>query len=226
MTERLALKGVAADRIALFKNWLDPQAIKPLDDPGPLRATLGISPDKVVALYAGNMGEKQGLDTLLDVARRLTHRRDILLVVAGEGAARPRLEAAAKGLANVRFLPLQPAAEFNHLLNMADLHLLPQRANAADLVMPSKLIGMVGSGRPVIAGTRLDTEVAAIVGHCGLIVAPEDGAAMATAVETLADDRDQRLALGRAARAYAIAELGKATILEGFHRQLQHLVDK
>lgn len=53
---------------------------------------------------------------MLDVARRLTHRSDILFVLAGEGAARPRLEAAAKGLANLRFLPLQPASKFNHLL--------------------------------------------------------------------------------------------------------------
>lgn len=109
---------------------------------------------------------------------------------------------------------------------MADLHLLPQRADAADQVMLSKLIGMVGSGRPVIAGTRLDTEAAAIVGHCGLIGASEDSAAMATVVETLANDRHQRLSLGQAARAYAVAELDKATILDGFHRQRQQLVDK
>ena len=73
-------------------------------------------------------------------------------MLAGAGAARPRLEAALAGRPGVHLLAVQPAERLNELLNLADIHLLPQRADAADLVMPSKLTGMLASGRPVVAG--------------------------------------------------------------------------
>jgi len=55
---------------------------------------------------------------------------------------------------NVIWIPLQPLERLNDLLNMADIHLLPQRSGAADLLMPSKLTGMLSSGRPVVAYGR------------------------------------------------------------------------
>ncbi len=224
MAGRLAEKGVPEGRIALFKNWLDARAIRPLDGPSPMRAERGIGQATVVALYAGNMGEKQGLETVIAAACQLAGREDILFVLAGDGAARARLERAAVGLANLLFLPLQPSERLNDLLNLADVHLLPQRRDAADLVMPSKLIGMLGSGRPVIAGAVADTEIAAALESRGLIVAPDDAAAMADAIEGLADDRERRLALGRAARDYAVAELDREAILGGFRDRLETLV--
>src|SRR3546814_1609320 len=100
----------------------------------------------------------QGLETILEAARRIGPDSAIRFVLAGEGAARARLEGASQGLPHVAFLGLQPVERLNELLNLADLHLLPQRADAADLVMPSKLGGMLASGRPVIAGAHPGTQ--------------------------------------------------------------------
>src|SRR6185312_17358347 len=134
---------------------------------------------------------------------------DIRFVFAGEGAARRRLEAMSVGLGNVMFLPLQPAERLNDLLNLADIHLLPQRRGVADLVMPSKLLGMMASGRPVVAGAHPASALGAVVASCGVVVAPEDGAAMAEAVAMLARDCEQRTALGAAGRRRVIAEWSK-----------------
>ncbi len=223
MCAHLEDKSVAKSRIVLFENWVDTAAVYPLDAPSPMRAELGIAPDAVVALYAGNMGEKQGLETILDAARSLTARQDIQVVLSGDGAASARYRALAHGQPNVRFLGLQPEGRFNDLLNLADIHLLPQRVDAADLVMPSKLAGMLGSGRAVIAGAVPGTEIAEALEGCGVLVPPGDAQAMAAAIERLADDPDRRRALGQAAREAAIARWDKQAILAGFAERLEAL---
>ncbi len=204
MAIHLSRKGIAEASIRVFPNWADMERFRPLDHPNPWRSRLGVEPDDVVVLYSGNFGRKQGLETLVATARRLAGRADIRFVLCGNGAGRADLERAATGLANVSFLPLQPVEELNALLNAADIHVLPQRADVADLVMPSKLGGMLASGRPVVAGAAPGTQVYDMVQDCGVAVAPEDAREMSLAIEALAGDRERRIRLGAAARAKAL----------------------
>src|SRR5436190_1551286 len=106
MVERLAAKGVPSDRRGLFRNWVDCQAIRPLDGASKLRAELGLD-GTTVALYAGAMGEKQGVETLIELAGPLA-AAGVALVLAGAGAARPRLDAALAGRPGVHLLAVQP----------------------------------------------------------------------------------------------------------------------
>ncbi|MBX6323978.1 MAG: WcaI family glycosyltransferase, partial [Rhodospirillaceae bacterium] len=225
MLDRLRAKGVGEERISFLPNWVDAETIRPLAGPSPLRQELGIDPATVAALYSGNMGAKHGLEMLARAARVLQHRHDILFVFAGDGSARADLEAEVAGLGNVRFLPLQPAERLNDLLNLADVHLLPQRRETADLVMPSKLTGMMASGRPVIAGADTGTQIATVVHSCGIVVPPDNGDAMATAVAHLADHPERRLALGEAARRLAVLEWGKEMTLRAFAAELSAMVE-
>jgi colanic acid biosynthesis glycosyl transferase WcaI len=223
MLERLAAKGVPPERRSLFRNWVDCAAIRPLDGPSPYRAELGLG-DAPVALYAGALGEKQGVETLIEIAAPLA-AAGIVLVVAGDGAARPRLEAALGGRPGARLLPVQPAGRLAALLSLADLHLLPQRAGAADLVMPSKLTGMLASGRPVVAGASPGTELHRAIAGCGVAVPPGDAAAMAAAVVALGRDPAGRAALGAAARARALAEWDREAILSRVEQEMLALVE-
>lgn len=220
MAARLAGKGLAPDRIVQFPNWVDCEAIRPLPGPSPLRGALGVGEGAVLALYSGNMGEKQGLELLVEAARRTADRPELVWLVCGDGSARPRLAAMAAGLGNLRFAPLQPAERLNDLLGAADIHLLPQRADAADLVMPSKLGGMLASGRPVVASAAPGTQVHAAVAGCGPVVAPGDAGGFAAAVAALADDPHGRALLGAAARARALADWDRDAILSRFERDL------
>ena len=213
MCEHLARKGVTRERIALLPNWVAADAIHPLPAASPLRRELGIPDAAIVALYAGNMSEKQGLDTLVAAASALGDASGVRFVFAGEGAARDRLERASEALGNVTFLPLQPVERLNDLLNLADVHLLPQRAGVADLVMPSKLLGMMASARPVIAGADPRSALGQVVSQCGVVVPPEDGAAMAEAVRALAVAPERRAALGRAGRERIVADWSRDAVL-------------
>jgi colanic acid biosynthesis glycosyl transferase WcaI len=148
----------------------------------------------------------------------------LLFVFCGDGPGRAELEAACAGLPNVRFLALQPAERLNDLLNLGDIHLLPQRADVADLVMPSKLTGMLASGRPIVATASRGTQLARVIEGRGVVVDPGDVVALARAITTLAGDPSLRRRLGDAARSYAVAHLGKETLLTAFENTLRELV--
>jgi len=168
---------------------------------------LGIPDNAIVALYSGNMGGKQGLQILADLARRL-NREDLLWFLFREqGPERAALEEKCQGLTRVIFLDLRPAESLGALLGTADIHLLPQRAGAADLLMPSKLTGMLSSGRPVFYGAARGTELSSVVSRCGLLTSPEDAVAMAKAVRKLSYNAQIHETLGAAARQYAMAHL-------------------
>ena len=187
MAARLEAKGVARPRIVLLRNWAtQAERLKHpgLDDGAGSWGLRG----RTVALYAGTIAAKQGLEVVVEAARLLEGRDDLVFVICGEGANRAELEAAGAGLANLVFLPLQQPDRFAQLLRRADIHLLPQTAGAADLVLPSKLPNMLASGRPVIATALPGTGLADEVEGCGLVTPPGDPRALANAVEALLAD--------------------------------------
>ena len=200
MIERLLVKGVSAERVCYFPNWVDLSLIRPARRQGTYRAQLGIPETAVVALFSGTLGGKQGLMVIPSAASLLAAREDIVFVVCGDGVMKPELQTAAAGLPNVRFLGLQPSERLQDLLSMADIQLMPQSADAADLVLPSKLSGMLASGRPVIAACGAGTEIAEIVSQCGIVVGPKDAPGLAKAVAQLAENPALRIDLGRRAR--------------------------
>ena len=227
MLARLKEKGVGSDRACLFPNWVDPNTIIPLTDPrDSLRKGLDIPDDKIVLLYSGNMGHKQGLEFILEVARCLQTRSDILFVLCGDGATREMLEKSANGLPNIQFLDLQPHEKLNQLLNTADIHILPQRDNAADLVMPSKLLGMMASGKAILATTGSDTELGKVVSKIGIIVPPNDGLAISNAILELAGSPELRYRLGEKGREYVCRHWNADQVLAHFQAQLLNLVNK
>ncbi|MDP3840995.1 MAG: glycosyltransferase [Oxalobacteraceae bacterium] len=181
-----------------FPNWIDLDAVRPLTAPSSYRAELGIPAEAVVALYSGNMGGKQGLEIMAEAARLLSDEVGLHFIFCGNGAGKAELVRLTQGLQNVRFLDLQPMNRLNDLLGLADIHLLPQRADAADLVMPSKLTGMLASGRAVVATAHADTELGRVVQGCGILVAPGDAGAFAAAIRELAGDPVRRQELGGA----------------------------
>ena len=225
MVDRLKEKGVETTRLRLFPNWVDVDAVSPLTQPSVYRAELGIPESSVVALFSGTLGAKQALMLIPQAARRLVHRHDIVFVICGDGVMKPALENACVSLVNVRLLPLQPKEKLRELLGLADIHLLTQNLGAEDLVLPSKLSGMLASGRPVIATVRESTEIADVVSGRGMVVEPDDAASLARAVEHLADDAPLRMKAGAAARQYAERHMGMTGILDALMRDFEDTGD-
>ncbi|WP_059412019.1 glycosyltransferase WbuB [Cupriavidus basilensis] len=215
-------KGAAAQRAALLPNWVNLREIGAAGgaDATLARRMLELPPGAVLALYAGNMGAKQGLDVMAAAARLLKDHDTLHFVFCGDGAGRAALEADCAGLPRVRFLPLQPAAMFAALLCAADIHLLPQRAGAADLVMPSKLTGMLASARPVVATAQPATELGRALAQCGVLVPPGDAPALAGAIGTLAAQPALRAHLGAAGRRWAEQHLDRDMVLGELEKAL------
>jgi len=223
MVQCLIQKNVAPENVVLFTNWVDIDAIFPLTTPSSMRQLLGIPSNAMVALYSGNMGEKQGLEIVLESAARLVDEKDIQFVLCGDGAARQSLQQKYAGLPNVQWLPLQPLESLNDLLNMANIHLLPQRSGAEDLVMPSKLTGMLASGRPVVATANKGTQIAEVLLDCGVVVEPDSIEQFSGAIHQLAKDVVRCAELGIRAREYALTHWDRDRVMQEFDRQIQEL---
>jgi len=225
MCHKLVEKGVPTQRIIELRNWADIDRIVPLDRPSTYRAKWGIT-TPYVALYSGNIANKQGIDIVIAAARRLQHRTDLTFVVCGDGPNRAKLERRGADLSNIIFRDLQPKEELKELLGLATIHILPQLATAADLVLPSKLANMLASGRPVVATAHLGTGLADEVEGCGLVVAPEDETAFADAIEQLLDNEVFRDAFAIEARRRAQARWECDAIIDGLERALFDAVEK
>ncbi|MGO4154121.1 glycosyltransferase WbuB [Cupriavidus sp. YAF13] len=208
-------KGVESARLVHFPNWVDVNAISTQAN-HEYRNELNIPHNAVIALYSGNMGRKQGLEILAETAQLLKDAKNIHFVFCGDGPGKVELENACSNLERIHFLPLQPKERLPSLLSSADIHLLPQRADAADLVMPSKLTGMLASGRPIVATAGEHTELAAVVKGRGVAVEPGNSSALAQAVLTLAGQDVLRADFGVAARKYAESFLALDSLLARF----------
>ena len=225
MLSKLQAKGIDEQRIVFFPNWVDTELIRPGASTYRLREELGIPEHVRIALYSGNMGEKQGLEVVIESARLLASDPEILFLLCGDGVARRRVEGLASRLPNVRILPLQPLARLNELLNLADVHLLPQRASAEALVLPSKLTAIMASGRPVIATASLGSDVARAAGCGGIVVQPGDADALAHAIGRLLGDEALRGQLGEAARAHAVQHWEREAVMQKAFARIHTLAD-
>ena len=205
MASHLRAARIAPERIAIVPNWSDETVLVPVPHAeNPLRAAWNLEGRYVVG-YSGNLGRAHEYETMLGAARKLRDEPDIVFLVIGGGHHTRALKSAAEadGLANIIFKPYQPYEALSASLSVADIHWLSLRPEMEGLIVPSKVYGILAAGRPVLAVTDPDGEVARLVrSHgCGLHVAPGDAAAFAGIIRALARDGHRAAALGHAARA-------------------------
>ncbi|NEA14494.1 glycosyltransferase [Streptomyces halstedii] len=213
--------GVDAGRIRVVPNWSHVRG--PSADRAATRARLGWPEDTPVVLHSGNMGLKQGLDVLVGLARLAPHVRVVLM---GDGNQRAALRTSAAGLPNVDFLPPAGAAEFSDVLAAADVLAVTQRASVLDMSVPSKLTSYFVSGRPVVASVAAEGGTADEVRRsgAGVLVAPEDPAALLAAVRALTEDPAASDALGAHGPDYVAHHLSREAGLARFDALLTEVL--
>jgi colanic acid biosynthesis glycosyl transferase WcaI len=225
MLQKVSEKNIPDKKRFLLPNWAELARSKSCTF---YSDRFGIPADTLIALYSGNMGAKQGLDILSCIAQKFNDdpyfRHRIHFIYCGNGAGKRLLVEQCKGLKNVLFLDLQPSENLSSFLSLADIHLLPQKLGIVDLVMPSKLTGMLASAKPIIASSSPDSELANIVSQCGIVVQPGDPVAFYDALVTLLLDGKLRASLGLAARDYAEKNLNQNLVLSKFESKLEELL--
>jgi colanic acid biosynthesis glycosyl transferase WcaI len=179
---------------------------------------------KFVVGHCGNMGVKQGLDLVLDAAVLLKEQRDVIFLLAGDGAKKASLEqrAATLGLSNVVFLPLQDNCTFLQMLAAMDVGLIVQQSTVSDIVFPSKTVTLLATARSVIAAVNNDSEIARVIQRSrgGVIVDASGPQALALAVQELLTDPGKRYAMGEQGRQFALQHWEKNRVLSAFENHL------
>lgn len=222
MVRKVADKKVLEAPCILFPNWVDEQLIKPLPREASLRSELGLATEDKVILYSGSLGEKQGLELIIEAARHYSSRSDIRFLICGSGGGKTRLESLVSDyqLTNVTFHPLQPYEKLSALLATADIHLVLQKKSASDLVLPSKLTSILAAGGCALVSAVPKTTLYDIIAshQMGILIEPESVQALIEGIKYgLSDD----VAFYKQnARAYARQYLSKEAILQQFETEL------
>jgi glycosyltransferase involved in cell wall biosynthesis len=212
---RLVAAGIPERRVEVIPNWVH-ITMPGSHDREATRKALGWNQDEFIALHAGNMGAKQGLEGLIDAARLGEQRGSkVRIVLLGHGSRRKALEAYGADISHLTFLDPLPTGQFEAALGAADCLLLHEKPGVFEMSVPSKLTTYFTAGRPVIAATDPRSGAASLVAAsgAGLTVSAGDAEALLAAIETL--QRQTRLAdkLGESGRQYAADHLsGEASL--------------
>ena len=170
-----------------FPNWANTEDFYPIPEKAELKKAFDLPPQKKVVLYSGAIGEKQGLDMLLRSAKDLMHLDDLIFIICGSGPYKEKLIELSEelGLSNILFMPLQSKDKFNSFLNMADVHLVLQKADATDLVMPSKVTNILSVGGLALITTPQNNSLHAVISkyNMGILVQPENQALLTEGIE-------------------------------------------
>jgi len=220
MEDRLEGEGIAADRIHLLPNWIDDDAVGPLDhSENPMRAELGLK-GKFVVLYSGNLGVSHTFDEVMETARRLKSRDDIRFIFIGDGSRLKEVIQAKErdGLDNVMTLPFQPFNQLRYSLNLADVHLVTLRPGFEGLVVPSKAYGALATGRPVIYVGEASGEIARMLSESGsgTVVASGDADGLGKTILDYAGDPARLAAEGAVATELTRTVYSKASAMRRY----------
>ncbi|HEY8173461.1 MAG TPA: glycosyltransferase, partial [Dehalococcoidia bacterium] len=219
--------GVPPGRIARVRNWSHVDA--PSADRAEMRARLRILEDAFVCMHAGNMGNKQRLENIIECAQLAAgDASSPLFVLMGDGNRRPALESmvAQLRLPNLRMLALQPRETFVDALAAADVLLVNQQASVVDMSLPSKLTSYFAAGRPVVAAVAPSSETAReiVASGAGVVVPADDPTSLLRTLRMFAEQRGLSADLGARGRAYVTRTLSPEACLRGYAPFLDALV--
>ena len=221
-------KGVPEEKIEIISNWVDLDAITPVPRAdNPLFDEMGISRERFIVVYAGNIGEAQGAEVILDAAR-LLRDEDILFVIFGGGARYPALKKAAEDreLGNVIITGLRPVEDVKYVYSLGDAALITCRPGTGDAGMPSKTWSIMACGTPIIASFDRDSDLEDTLTRSGAGRCVEPGSASALADAVLEARKGRRAAASpEKIREYALANVSREACVGRYIGTIKNAVE-
>lgn len=206
--------GVSTESIEVVPNWSRLAAAS--GGRADKRRSLGWQDDELIALHAGNMGSKQGLEQLVEAAREVEERGlRIRFVLMGDGNQRDHLKRIAAGSKRVEFRPFAEGAELPEILAAADVLMVSERPSVHDMSLPSKLTAYFAAGRPIVAAVHPDGATAREIGQVegGVVVEAGNPKQLIDALLALQLEPDRVARMVSRARLYARSALNRDVIL-------------
>ena len=229
IVEAFRRKGVPDEKLVLFPNTVMVPQEEQLPQRGNFRSRHRFQPEECLAVYAGNLGVKQGLEVLLDAAESLRKQSQVRIVICGDGAERPKLEAAVaeRQLNNVSMLPLLSGREYYELLVDTDISLITQQSGSGNAFFPSKLLVTLAYSSPVLTVADNESALANAVsaGHFGVNVTPGKPQDLAQTLADIAAQPAQLRSWGTAGRQY-VRQFEQQPVMEKFVQELAALASE
>lgn len=208
MADRIREKLPAGSEPRVVPLWRDPDEVRPLPRAeNPLARRWGVG-DRFVVMYSGNAGLAHRFDEIRHLVRHYRNHPDVLFLFVGGGPRRAELERffREERIGNARYLDYVARSEVGWSLPLADLHLVSLEERWSGIAVPSKIFGIMASGRPVAMVGPGSSEVARIVRDSGMgvlvdpAVEPDPAAALVDRVERLRRHPELRRELGSRGR--------------------------
>ncbi len=222
MLAKFRRKGVPEQKLIYFPNAIALSADTVQPESGAFRRRHNLPNEKFLAVYAGNLGVKQGCDQLIEAAALVRNPR-VHILICGDGAQRDVLaeQIRTRQLPNISMLPLQQGADYTALLDAADLCFITQQSGSGNSFFPSKLLGLLAQSKPVITVADPESELAEAVqeGRFGENIAPGRPAEIASLLDRVASDGAMLSAWGASGREY-VQQFEKQHVFESFLREL------
>jgi glycosyltransferase involved in cell wall biosynthesis len=228
MAERLCTRGIPTDRIRVIHNWCDDEKVTPiLAAENPLRREWNVQ-DKFVVGYSGNLGRAHEFETVLGAAERLGDNPRVMFVCIGGGYHFEELarRVSERGFQKLfRFFPYQERTRLRYSLSLPDVHWISLRPQLEGLIVPSKFYGIAAAGRPIIAITARDGEIAEIVRkhRCGVVVEPGNPEALVDVIMNLSTNSDECAAMGARARAMLDAQFSRCRAFDLWRSSIENV---
>lgn len=210
--------------VRVIPNFVDTEVVRPTERENAYRKEFGLE-GKTVVMYAGNIGLSQSLDLVLEAASALSYEPDLLFVINGDGAERAALESKARGMANVRFVDMQPFERVAEVYNAADIQLVPLKRGLARSSVPSKTYSILAVGRPLIASVDEGSEIQRVLEQsgAGIAVPPEDPEQFTKALRRLLDAPDEALRMGEAGRKFVEGSASPTAVARSYEELFEEL---
>lgn len=225
--EYLAKRGVSVDKLVVVPNWVDTELIRPLPKMNNFSKRYNLS-DNFVVSFAGIMGTSQDLITVLKASHLLKSYNSIKFLLVGDGIEKPALEKEARkrNLSNVIFAPMQPRERYPSVLAASDVSLVTLKKNVVTPVVPSKLLSIMASGRPVIASLDLKGDAPEIIREagCGMVVEPENPEKLAEAILKLYNNPELCKEMGVKGRRYAVENFSPEVCVAKYEELFEKVV--
>jgi colanic acid biosynthesis glycosyl transferase WcaI len=225
MKENLHEKGVPLGKIIVVPNFCDTDSIKPMPKGNDFSRLHGLH-DKFTVLYAGNIGQPQGVEFIVNAAAVLRDCTDIMFVFVGRGERKQEAENLVRNLRleNVVFIPLQPPDRMSLVWGSADVALVSLRKNMSRGAFPSKIYGILSSATPMVAMVDRGSEIWQLAeqSEVGVCVEAEDSLELANTIKSLRSRPGVLRKMGDNGRKLVEARYSKETIL----RQYKSVFDK